>query len=246
MLDKHLFSKELPVVFTSGTLSDEGDFGYLMRTLGLRNPARSTVGSPFDIEEQVVVYLPQPSFEVTESAKFSLKIKQLLCLLKDNGGKALILASSLKEVRKIRKEISGYELSFEVLWEDKGERGYLVQKFREEVTSVLVGSSFWEGIDVPGESLSLVVVWQLPFPSTDPLIEMRRKESEEEGMNPIIAVDYPEMGLKLKQGCGRLIRTKDDRGVIAVMDQVLGTPWEKVVMRALPRGAKIKFFEKEV
>jgi len=92
-------------VFTSGTLSDEGDFGYLMRTLGLKDPARSTVGSPFDIEEQVVVYLPQPSFEVTESFKFSLKIKQLLCLLKDNGGRALILASSLQEVRKIRKEI---------------------------------------------------------------------------------------------------------------------------------------------
>jgi len=97
---------------------------------------------------------------------------------------------------------------------------------------------------VPGESLSLVVVWQLPFPSLDPLIEMRRKEAEEEGMNPLITVDYPEMGLKLKQGCGRLIRTKDDRGSIAVMDQVIGTPWEKVVMRALPRGVKIKTLER--
>ena len=243
MLDKHLFLKKLPVVFTSGTLSDEGDFGYLMRTLGLKDPAISTVGSPFDIEEQVVVYLNQPSFEATSSAKFSRKIKQLLCLLKENGGRALILVNSLKEVRKIRKEISGYELPFEVLWEDKGERGYLVQKFRAEVTSVLVGSTFWEGIDVPGESLSLVVVWQLPFPSLDPLIEMRRKEAEEGGMNPLITVDYPEMGLKLKQGCGRLIRTKDDRGAIAVMDQVIGTPWEKVVMRALPRGVKIKTLE---
>ena len=72
---------------------------------------------------------------------------------------------------------------------------------------------------------------------------MRRKEAEEEGMNPLITVDYPEMGLKLKQGCGRLIRTKDDRGAIAVMDQVIGTPWEKVVMRALPRGVKIKTLE---
>jgi ATP-dependent DNA helicase DinG len=235
--------KKLPVVFTSGTLSDEGDFGYLIRTLGLKDPAMSTVGSPFDIEQQVVVYLHQPSFEDIHSAKFSRKIKQLLWLLKENGGRALILVNSLKEVRKIRKEISGYELPFEVLWEDKGERGYLVQKFRAEVTSVLVGSTFWEGIDVPGESLSLVVVWQLPFPSLDPLIEMRRKEAEEEGMNPLITVDYPEMGLKLKQGCGRLIRTKDDRGAIAVMDQVIGTPWEKVVMRALPRGAKIKTLE---
>lgn len=239
MLDKHLFQKKLPVVFTSGTLSNEGDFGYFTRTLGLKEPSRSTVGSPFDIEEQAVVYLPQPSPADSDDTKFSRKIKQLASLLKENGGRALVLANSLNEVRKIRKEISGYKLPFEVLWEDKGERGYLVQRFREEVSSVLVGANFWEGIDVPGESLSLVVVWQLPFPSLDPLIEMRRKEAEE-GMNPLIAVDYPEMGLKLKQGCGRLIRTKDDRGAIAVMESVIGTPWEKVVMGALPRGAKIK------
>lgn len=240
MLDKHLFQKKLPVVFTSGTLSNEEDFGYFIRTLGLKEPSKSTVGSPFDIEEQAVVYLTEPSPEDPDDVKFSSKIKQLVALLKENGGRALVLANSLNEVRKIRKEIRGYQLPFEVLWEDKGERGYLVQRFREEVSSVLVGANFWEGIDVPGESLSLVVIWQLPFPSLDPLIEMRREEAEEEGMNPLIAVDYPEMGLKLKQGCGRLIRTKDDRGAIAVMEQVIGTPWEKVVKGALPRGAKIK------
>lgn len=240
MLDKHLFQKKLPVVFTSGTLSNEGDFGYFTRTLGLKEPSKSTIGSPFDIEEQAVVYLTEPYTEDTGDAKFSRKIKELVSLLKENGGRALVLANSLTEVRKIRKEIKGYQLPFEVLWEDKGERGYLVQRFREEVSSVLVGANFWEGIDVPGESLSLVVVWQLPFPSLDPLIEMRRKEAEKEGMKPLIAVDYPEMGLKLKQGCGRLIRTKYDRGAIAVMESVTGTPWEKVVMGALPQGAKIK------
>jgi ATP-dependent DNA helicase DinG len=72
---------------------------------------------------------------------------------------------------------------------------------------------------------------------------MRRKEAEEKGMDALISVDYPEMGLKLKQGCGRLIRTKDDRGAIAVMEPVIGTPWEKVAMGALPRGAKIKTME---
>lgn len=243
MLDKHLFQKKLPVVFTSGTLSNEGDFGYFIRTLGLKEPSKSTVGSPFDIEEQAVVYLTDSSPEDTGDVKFSYKIKHLVSLLKENGGRALVLANSLNEVRKIRKELKGYELPFEVLWEDKGERGYLVQKFREEVSSVLIGANFWEGIDVPGESLSLVVVWQLPFPSLDPLIEMRRKEAEKEGMNPLIAVDYPEMGLKLKQGCGRLIRTKNDLGAIAVMEKVMGAPWEKVAMGALPRGAKIKIIK---
>lgn len=243
MLDNHLYQRKLPVVFTSATLSNEGDFSYFIRTLGLKEPSRSTVGSPFDIEKQVVVYLPQPPSKDSRDAEFSGRIEQLVSLLKGNGGSALILANSLNEVRKIKKELSGYQLPFEVLYEDQGERGYLVRRFREEVSTVLIGANFWEGIDVPGQSLSLVVVWQLPFPSLDPLIEMRRKEAKEEGLDPLTAVDYPEMGLKLKQGCGRLIRTKDDRGAIAILEQVKGTPWETVVMGALPKGAKIKVLE---
>lgn len=232
MLDIHLFQKKLPVLFTSATLSNEGDFCYLTRTLGLKKPSCSTVGSSFDLEKQVVVYLPQCSSN-------SNGIEHLVSLLKLNGGRALVLTNSLDEVRKIRVGFRDYQLPFEVLWEDRGERGYLVRKFREEVSSVLIGASFWEGIDVPGEALSLLIIWQLPFPSLDPLIEVQRKEAKEEGLDPMITVDYPEMGLRLKQGCGRLIRTKDDRGAIAIMESVIGTPWEKVVMGALPPGARI-------
>jgi ATP-dependent DNA helicase DinG len=246
LLDKYLFQKKIPVVFTSGTLSNEGDFSYFIRTLGLKEPSRATAGSPFDIEEKVVVYLLEPSSEDSRDAKFIGKVEQLAALLKENEGSALVLANSLNEVRKIRKELSNYQLPFEVLWEDKGERGYLVRRFREEESSVLVGAHFWEGIDVPGESLTLVVIWQLPFPSLDPLIEVRRKEAEEEGMDPLTVVDYPEMGLKLKQGCGRLIRTKDDRGAIAVLEPVTGTTWEKVAIGALPKGAKIKTISKKI
>lgn len=243
MLDIHLFQKEFPVVFTSATLSNEGDFSYFIRTLGLKHPSFSTVGSPFDIEEQVVVYLPQNSSSNYTDTKIAQNIEALVSLLKRNGGGALVLTTSVKEVVSIRKEFKNYTLPFEVLWEDKGERGYLVQTFREDVSSVLIGSSFWEGIDVPGEALSLVVIWQIPFPALDPLIEVRRKEAKEEGLDPMLTVDYPEMGLKLKQGCGRLIRTKDDQGAIAIMEPVLGTPWEKVVMGALPPGARIKPLE---
>ncbi len=243
MLDKHLFQKGLPVVFTSATLSNEGDFSYFTRTLGLKKPSCSTVGSSFDIENQVVVYLHQCMPNTYEEGRFSLSIEKLVSLLKLNKGRALVLTNSLDEVRKIRKGLEDYQLPFEVLWEDRGERGYLVQKFREEVSSVLVGSSFWEGIDVPGEALSLLIIWQLPFPSLDPLIEVQRKEAMEDGLDPMMTVDYPEMGLKLKQGCGRLIRTKDDRGAIVIMDSVIGAPWEKVVMGALPPGARIRTTE---
>ncbi len=243
MLEIHLFRKGLPVVFTSATLSNEGDFSYFTRTLGLKKPSCSTVGSSFDIDEQVVVYLPPPLANNSEAVDFSLGIEQLVSLLRRNEGRALVLTNSLDEVRKIRRALEGHQLPFEVLWEDRGERGYLVRKFREEVSSVLMGANFWEGIDVPGEALSLLVVWQLPFPSLDPLIEVQRKEAKKEGLDPMITVDYPEMGLKLKQGCGRLIRTKDDRGAIAIMESVIGAPWEKVVMGALPPGARVTTIE---
>lgn len=229
MLNKHLFQKKVPVVFTSATLSNNGDFDYFIRTLGLKAPSTATIGSPFDLENQVVVHL-------TEGVN---KVQSLVNLLKENGGRALVLTNSLSEVKKIRKELQGQHFPFEMIWEDKGDRGYLVRKFREEETSVLVGANFWEGIDVPGDALTLVVIWELPLKIQDPLIEMQRKEAREQGLDPITMVDYPEMVLKLKQGCGRLIRTENDHGAIVILEQVIGKPFESQVMGALPSGAKI-------
>jgi len=166
----------------------------------------------------------------------------LASLLKQSEGRALVLTNSLTEMDKIRTGLKKYQFPFNILWEDEAERGYLVRKFREDVSSVLVGHEFWEGIDVPGQALSQIVIWQLPFPPNDPLIEARRREAKQHGLDPVIEVDYPEMGLKLKQGCGRLIRTKEDQGIITILEPVLDTPWDKVVMAALPSGAKILTF----
>ncbi len=237
MLDKYLFQKGLPVVFTSATLSNAGNFDYFIRTLGLKNASRSMVGSPFDLEKQVVVYLNQSSKHRKDS--FNNKIETLVTLLTRNGGRALVLTNSMDEVRKIRTRLGGYQLPFEVLWEDKGDRGYLIRRFRAEETSVLIGANFWEGIDMPGETLTLLVAWELPFPTLDPFIEIQRKEAREQGFDACTSVDYPEMGLKLKQGCGRLIRTENDHGTIVILDSVIGAPWEKVVMGSLPSGARI-------
>lgn len=239
MMDKKLFQKGLPVVFTSATLSNEGDFSYFIRTLGLKKPSKSTVGSPFDLEKQVVVHLNQSSNWMED--RFTHGIEKLVSLLNQNGGRALILTNSLQEVRKIRRKLKDYKLSFEVLYEDEGDRGFLIRKFREVETSVLIGANFWEGIDVPGEALTLLIVWQLPFPSRDPFIEVLRKEASEQGLDPVSTVDYPEMGLKLKQGCGRLIRKQEDTGAIVILDSVIGAPWEKVVMGAIPPGARIMY-----
>jgi len=239
LLKKHLFAKRLPVVFSSATLSTGGDFSYFARTLGLKEPSSSSVGSSFEFEKQVLVYLPRRSPPSDQETWFPLALRRLVSLLRLSGGRALVLTNAPSEVRRIRTGIKEYQLPFEVLWEDSAERGHLVRRFREEISSVLVGAGFWEGIDVPGEALSLLVIWRLPFPPRDPLIEARRREVKEQGLNPLTAVDYPEMGLKLKQGCGRLIRKRDDRGAIAILEPVLGMPWEHVVMEALPAGAEV-------
>lgn len=239
MLNKHLFARRLPVVFSSATISTGGDFSYFARTLGVQEPSSSSVGSSFAFDKQVLVYLPHRLPKGEPQSWFPKALKRLASLLRLAKGRALVLTNAPSDVRRIRSGLKEYRLPYEFLWEDSAERGYLVRRFREEVSSVLVGSGFWEGIDVPGEALSLLVIWQLPFPPQDPLIEARRHEAAEQGLDPVIAVDYPEMGLKLKQGCGRLIRTQGDRGVIAFLEPLLGTPWEQAAMGALPAGAKV-------
>lgn len=238
MLKRHLYERKLPVVFTSATLSNEGNFDYFMRSMGMKEATSSTIGSPFAIEKQVVVYMAQMEEEVEKP--FVKKMKRLLALLKQNGGRALVLVNSKNEMKRMKKSLEGISLPFEILWEDQGERGYLTRRFREEETSVLIGTDFWEGIDVPGRALTLVVIWQLPFASTDALIEVQRKEAKEQGLDPKTCVDYPEMGLRLKQGCGRLIRTETDKGAIVILDPVKGAPWEQVVYGAIPTGARVK------
>lgn len=238
-LNDALYEKKLPIIFSSATLSNEGNFEYFIRKMGMKSPSKSTIGSPFNMKEQVTVSFMQTVETNDLEEQTSSRMKQLIELLTQNGGRALVLTRSLSEVRHIRNELKGYSLPFEVLYEDEGDRGYLVRKFKEEETSVLVGSDFWEGMDVPGDALTLVVIWQLPFPNLDPLIEAQREEAKQQALDPSVTVDYPEMGLRLKQGCGRLIRTEEDRGKIIFMDKVLGMPWEKIVRGALPKEAII-------
>lgn len=235
MLNKALYKQNLPIIFSSATLSNEGNFEYFIRTMGLCAPSKSTIGSPFNMAEQVKVIFAATDGEQDQAAC----IEKLVTFMKENGGRTLVLTNSLSEVRQIKEKLKQKTLPFDVLYEDEGDRGYLVRRFKEEERSVLIGSDFWEGMDVPGDALTLVVIWQLPFPNTDPLIEMQRKEAELQGLDPLVTVDYPAMGLKLKQGCGRLIRTEEDKGQIIFMDKVVGTPWEVFVRGALPKEASI-------
>ena len=212
-----------PLLFSSATLAPT----YAAQVLGLERYESSRVGVPFNLAAQVLVYQPStPVDPVVTSAD----------LVGAMGGRTLILLPSRAEVERYRQAL---KLPWRILYEGDADRGFMLEAFRQDRSSVLVGSSFWEGVDVAGESLSCVIIPRLPFPDHDPLIRDRRAKALARGEDPFAAVDLPEMQLKLKQGMGRLIRTTRDRGVLAILDQSYrGEPWADQVTALLPEGAE--------
>ncbi|MDF2628358.1 MAG: ATP-dependent helicase [Symbiobacteriaceae bacterium] len=220
----------VPCVFSSATLEP----AYAGQVLGLTGFEGARVGVPFNLAEQVLVY--QPSLDDRD------EVEQTLAVIRAMRGRTLVLLGSLAEVERYRRAMAaqaGAGLPGQVLFEGDAERGAMLEQFRADVSSVLVGATFWEGVDVPGESLSCVVVPRLPFPAHDPLIVERREQAAGRGEDSFLAVDLPEMLLKLKQGVGRLIRTTQDRGVIALLDRsYVKKPWAEAVEGVLPEGAE--------
>lgn len=215
-----------PVVFSSATLEPE----YQARILHLPSHDAFRVGVPFNLAEQALIYLPDEERD---------PIQEVHALLLASRGRALVLLPTMAEVRRYREALAGAGLPFPLLFEGEGDRGSQLNRFRTEVASVLVGATFWEGVDVPGESLSCCIIPRLPFPEHDPLIRERRRQAEAEGEDPFLAVDLPEMLIRLRQGFGRLIRTAQDRGVIALLDRsFVGQAWAGAVLEALPDGAE--------
>ncbi|MFZ5816149.1 MAG: ATP-dependent DNA helicase [Bacillota bacterium] len=215
-----------PVIFSSATLEPE----YQARVLGLIKYEKAKVGVPFDLGQQALVYEPAGVVDPIEEA---------VRVMRAAGGRSLVLLRSMAEVRQWKEALASQDLPWTVIFEGDGDRGAQLERFREEISSVLVGTHFWEGVDVPGEALSCVIIPHLPFPEHDPLIRERREQADRSGADPFRAVDLPEMLIKLKQGMGRLIRTANDRGVIALLDRShLETDWADDVAEALPEDAE--------
>jgi len=232
-----------PVVFSSATLEP----AYQARVLGLQRFEQMQVGVPFDLARQALIYLapqegeaagPEQGEPPAEDGEDRL-VAEAVRVLHATGGRALILLRSMAEVARWRRALAAYDLPWPVLYEGEGDRGAQLMRFRTDVNSVLVGAHFWEGVDVPGEALSCVIIPHLPFPEHDPLIRERRAQAQAAGADPFEAVDLPEMLIKLKQGIGRLIRTTQDRGVIALLDlSFVGSDFEDAVEAACPEGAR--------
>ncbi|MDM5298480.1 ATP-dependent DNA helicase [Bacillus pumilus] len=211
VLGEKVFSQKIPYIFSSATLSENQTFDYLAESLGIKDYLSMSVASPYDYDEQMRIHfhgIQQPIPQAEE------KGQQVITHLKENGGRSLILFPSFDELHVFKKQLAATNehLPFEVYFEGDEEISTIVQKFQADETSVLCSVHLWEGLDIPGQSLTSVIIWGLPYPPHDPVFEAKRNEAKDAHAE----VDLPYMLLRLRQGIGRLIRTSQDAGSIHV------------------------------
>ncbi len=245
LLGQELTSKHLPVIFTSATLQANGSFTGLQHLLGLPQALHTQVGTSFDLANQVCAYLPQLVDQSNEAANttdsFAHRVEHCLDIVQANGGRTLVLLRAPSELKQWQAYLQQRPTPFpyRILWEGSQDRSWLLEQYKQDIPSVLVGTDFWEGVDVPGAALSLVVVFSLPYPWDDPLLRAKKHAAEQAGLDPVATVDVPAMLIKLRQGFGRLIRLASDRGILAVLDLGPHGRDKHLVLEALPPGAKV-------
>lgn len=218
-------------VFTSATLATgEGDegFAFFAKQLGLSSGEMLTqrLPPPFDYANRTLLYVPPGVLEPTHPDFHRVAIEEILHLLECSRGRALVLFTSQRMMDIVYAGIRE-RVPFPLLVQGSLPNGVLLRRFAEDVSSVLLGlASFWEGVDVPGESLSMVVIDRLPFAfPEDPLVAARSRWLESKKINSFNEMSVPKAILALKQGVGRLMRRKDDRGVLAVLDRRMVDKW---------------------
>ena len=237
-LCKNLYSTVGSCVLTSATLSSGGSFSYIKERLGLDDNAEVLqFHSPFDYRNRTLLYIPEASFpEPTTHEFLRLAGERVLEILRLSEGRALVLCTSFKGMDSLAAYIEA-AIDHPVLVQGRASRNSLLQSFREETNSVLVAvASFWEGVDVVGESLSCVIIEKLPFEvPSDPVIQARIERINEEGGKPFFDFQVPRAILTLRQGVGRLMRSVTDRGVIAILDvRLYKKGYGRIFLRSLP------------
>ncbi|ASK64266.1 ATP-dependent helicase [Virgibacillus phasianinus] len=205
VLKKEVFSRKLPFIFSSATLSQAGDFTHLAGSLGIEAYDSCSVASPFDYGKRMTI---NGHIEASLQEKWIKLGKQL----HENKGKSLVLFSSMEEMNLFREWAGNQTWPFSMLYEGDQEISKTVRDFQTNHSAVLCSYNLWEGLDVPGNALTRVIISSLPFPPKDPVFQAKRKHAE----NPELEVDVPYMVLRLRQGIGRLIRTNEDYGEIDI------------------------------
>ncbi len=230
------------LIFTSATLSVKGDFRHYQEEMGLHDAKAAAWDSPFDYARQALLYVPEGLPEDPNRSEYTeAVIHAALPLLRANHGRAFMLFTSLRAMREaqalLKRVFREQDLDYPLLAQGEGSRSELLERFRRLGNAVLVGSqSFWEGVDVRGPALSLVVIEKLPFaPPDDPVLAARIEQINRQGRNAFMEYQLPQAVITLKQGAGRLIRDASDRGVLMLCDQRLASrPYGRRILDSLP------------
>ncbi|HEX8983850.1 MAG TPA: ATP-dependent DNA helicase [Bryobacteraceae bacterium] len=219
LLSEKLFSQVDTVVLTSATLAVAGNFEYTRRRLGLESARELVVPGHFDYPDQALLYVPQHLPDPRQPAFVREASDEIGRILRASRGRAFVLFTSYQQMRAVHDRVS-FEIEYPTLLQGTGPRSALLDEFRTRPHCVLFAtSSFWQGVDVPGEQLSCVIVDKLPFAvPNDPVVEARIAAIKEDGGNAFYEYQIPQAALALKQGFGRLIRSRSDRGVLVLLD----------------------------
>ncbi len=224
---KQLEGRPQAWIFTSATLAVKGDFSLYRGELGLDDARTACWDSPFDYAGNALLYVPRELPEPNSPDHTRAVVERALPVIRASGGRAFLLFTTLRGMRLahelLREAFARDGLPYPLLQQGEGSRSELLERFRRLGNAVLVASaSFWEGVDVRGEALSVVVIDKLPFaPPDDPVLRARLEELERSGRNPFMDYQLPQAVISLKQGAGRLIRDENDRGVLMICDRRL-------------------------
>jgi ATP-dependent DNA helicase DinG len=223
----------------------KGDFSHYKNEMGLETGLVAAQAacweSPFDFANQALLYAPTGLPDPNTPRYTEEVVKAALPVLKASCGRAFFLCTSLRAMQRVHELLQDAfaqdKLDYPLLLQGQGSRSYMLERFRKMANAVLVGSqSFWEGVDVRGEALSLVVIDKLPFaPPDDPVLAARIDKINKEGRNAFMEYQLPRAVINLKQGAGRLIRDETDRGVLMICDPRLITkPYGRKIWQSLP------------
>ncbi len=236
LVEKYLWHEKRSVILTSATLTANGEFSYLRNTLSADEADELALGSPFDFESAALLYLANDIAEPHASEYQHQIDRTLINLCKTSGGRTLVLFTSYAQLKRTARAITGPLAQDDISVYEQGEGASpnaLLETFKSTERAVLLGTrSFWEGVDVPGEALSVLVIVKLPFAvPTDPLVAARSETFED----PFNEYQLPEAILRFRQGFGRLIRTQRDRGVVSILDRrVLTKKYGHAFLDSLP------------
>jgi ATP-dependent DNA helicase DinG len=240
ILRERLFEQFDTVIMTSATLTVGGRFEFIRQRLGLDHTKERGLPPEFDWAKQALLYLPRTIPDVRDPRFSAGAADEIVKLLELSQGRAFCLFTSYSQMNDLFERVRT-RVSFPLLLQGTAPRSVLLERFKNTPGSVLFAtSSFWQGVDVPGEQLSCVVVDRLPFAvPSDPIVAARVNALQEDGRNPFAEFQVPQAVLALKQGFGRLIRTKTDRGVLALLDtRVQRMPYGKIFLESLPAYGK--------